>query len=237
MIVDLLRRSALGATRLDRGSLSLGVNRWRTTWKIAVRTARPAIVAGTVLATARAIGEAVMLGMVSGSVGFAPNPRRRLRLPLRALPLAGPDDHQEHRFPRLGAGQGDAVRDRLGAAVLGRVLLARRLGRAPLDAEIRDSALMSGNVAAPAPPTPEAPPPAHDKGPRTPAPPGSCPIGSGSRSAGRSGFSFARSRSRSSSTCSSRASSTCGPRCSGLRQAGVQRGGIGRLLGRRCSGP
>src|SRR5882672_11122246 len=56
------------------GSLALGVNRWRTTWKIAVRTARPAIVAGTVLAVARAIGEAVMLGMVSGSVAFAPNP-------------------------------------------------------------------------------------------------------------------------------------------------------------------
>jgi phosphate transport system permease protein len=56
------------------GSLALGVNRWRTTWKIGVRTARPAIVAGTVLAVARAIGEAVMLAMVSGSVGFAPNP-------------------------------------------------------------------------------------------------------------------------------------------------------------------
>jgi phosphate transport system permease protein len=56
------------------GSLALGVNRWRTTWKIGVRTARPAIVAGTVLATARAIGEAVMLAMVSGSVAFAPNP-------------------------------------------------------------------------------------------------------------------------------------------------------------------
>jgi ABC-type phosphate transport system permease subunit len=56
------------------GSLALGVNRWRTTWKIAVRSARPAIVAGTVLAVARAIGEAVMLAMVSGSVGFAPNP-------------------------------------------------------------------------------------------------------------------------------------------------------------------
>jgi phosphate transport system permease protein len=56
------------------GSLALGVNRWRTTWKIAVRTARPAIVAGTVLATARAIGEAVMLAMISGSVAFAPNP-------------------------------------------------------------------------------------------------------------------------------------------------------------------
>jgi ABC-type phosphate transport system permease subunit len=56
------------------GSLALGVNRWRTTWKIAVRAARPAIVAGTVLAVARAIGEAVMLAMVSGSVAFAPNP-------------------------------------------------------------------------------------------------------------------------------------------------------------------
>lgn len=56
------------------GSLALGVNRWRTYWKIAVRTARPALVAGTVLATARALGEAVMLSMVSGSVGFAPNP-------------------------------------------------------------------------------------------------------------------------------------------------------------------
>ena len=56
------------------GSLALGVNRWRTYWKIAVRAARPALVAGTVLATARALGEAIMLSMVSGSVGFAPNP-------------------------------------------------------------------------------------------------------------------------------------------------------------------
>jgi phosphate transport system permease protein len=56
------------------GSLALGVNRWRTFWKIAVRTARPAMVAGTVLAVARGVGEAVMLAMVSGSVGFAPNP-------------------------------------------------------------------------------------------------------------------------------------------------------------------
>ncbi|HEY5189271.1 MAG TPA: ABC transporter permease subunit, partial [Solirubrobacteraceae bacterium] len=56
------------------GSLALGVNRWRTFWKIAVFTARPALVAGTVLATARALGESVMLSMVSGSVAFAPNP-------------------------------------------------------------------------------------------------------------------------------------------------------------------
>ena len=56
------------------GSLGLGINRWRTFWKIGVRTARPALVAGTVLATARGLGEAVMLAMVCGGVGFAPNP-------------------------------------------------------------------------------------------------------------------------------------------------------------------
>lgn len=56
------------------GSLALGVNRWRTFWNIAVRTARPALIAGTVLATARAVGEAVALNMVAGGVGFAPNP-------------------------------------------------------------------------------------------------------------------------------------------------------------------
>ncbi|HEY6524271.1 MAG TPA: ABC transporter permease subunit, partial [Solirubrobacteraceae bacterium] len=56
------------------GSLALGVNRWRTFWNIAVRTARPALVAGTVLATARALGESVMLSMVGGSTAFAPNP-------------------------------------------------------------------------------------------------------------------------------------------------------------------
>jgi phosphate transport system permease protein len=56
------------------GSLALGVNRWRTFWRIAVVTARPAMIAGTVLATARALGESVMLSMVSGTIAFAPNP-------------------------------------------------------------------------------------------------------------------------------------------------------------------
>ncbi len=56
------------------GSWALGINRWRTFWKVAVRTARPALVAGVVLATARGLGEAVMLSMVAGGVGFAPNP-------------------------------------------------------------------------------------------------------------------------------------------------------------------
>ncbi len=56
------------------GSAALGVNRWRTIWRVSLRTARPAIAAATVLATARALGEAVMLGLVTGSRGFAPNP-------------------------------------------------------------------------------------------------------------------------------------------------------------------
>ena len=56
------------------GSAALGVNRWRTIWRVSLRTARPAIIAGAVLATARALGEAIMLSMVSGSRGFAANP-------------------------------------------------------------------------------------------------------------------------------------------------------------------
>jgi phosphate transport system permease protein len=56
------------------GSAALGVNRWRTIVRVSLRTARPAIVAATVLATARALGEAIMLALVAGGKGFAPNP-------------------------------------------------------------------------------------------------------------------------------------------------------------------
>jgi ABC-type phosphate transport system permease subunit len=56
------------------GSIALGVNRWRSFWNVAVLTARPALISGTVLATARALGESVMLFMVGGTTGFAPNP-------------------------------------------------------------------------------------------------------------------------------------------------------------------
>lgn len=71
IVVDALRAVPRGWTE---GSAALGVNRWRTMWTISVRTARPAIIAAAVLATARALGEAIMLSMVSGSVGFSPNP-------------------------------------------------------------------------------------------------------------------------------------------------------------------
>jgi ABC-type phosphate transport system permease subunit len=71
IITDALRSVPSGWTE---GALALGVNKFRVSWTVAVRAARPAIIAAIVLATARALGEAIMLSMVSGSVGFAPNP-------------------------------------------------------------------------------------------------------------------------------------------------------------------
>jgi ABC-type phosphate transport system permease subunit len=71
IITDALRAVP---TSWSEGALALGVNRFRVMWTIVVRSARPAIVAAVVLATARALGEAIMLSMVSGSVAFSPNP-------------------------------------------------------------------------------------------------------------------------------------------------------------------
>src|SRR6478672_11930601 len=55
------------------GAAALGVNRWRAMWTVSVRAARPAIIAATVLACARALGEAIMLSLVWGSAGVCPN--------------------------------------------------------------------------------------------------------------------------------------------------------------------
>src|SRR4029453_13575671 len=71
IIVDALRAVPGPWTE---GAAALGANRWRIMWTVSVRAVRPAIVAAAVLATARALGEAIMLSMVWGSVGFAPNP-------------------------------------------------------------------------------------------------------------------------------------------------------------------
>ncbi len=54
------------------GALALGVTQWRATMSVAIVAIRPAIVAAAVLASARALGEAIMLSMVSGSNGYAP---------------------------------------------------------------------------------------------------------------------------------------------------------------------
>lgn len=71
LIVDSLRAVPLN---WREGALALGVNKWRAVRTVSVRAIRPAIVAAAVLATARALGEAIMLAMVAGAIGFAPNP-------------------------------------------------------------------------------------------------------------------------------------------------------------------
>jgi ABC-type phosphate transport system permease subunit len=55
------------------GAVALGLNPLRATLAVSVRAIRPAIIAAAGLGTARAIGEAIMLSMVSGGKAFAPN--------------------------------------------------------------------------------------------------------------------------------------------------------------------
>jgi phosphate ABC transporter permease protein PstC len=75
-IMVALTANAIAAVPVSwrEGSAALGVNRWRTIWRVSLRTARPAIAAAIVLATARALGEAIMLAMMSGGRPFAANP-------------------------------------------------------------------------------------------------------------------------------------------------------------------
>lgn len=56
------------------GARALGMSGWRTVLKISLPVIRPALVAGTVLATGRAIGEAIALSMTTGALAFVPNP-------------------------------------------------------------------------------------------------------------------------------------------------------------------
>jgi phosphate transport system permease protein len=87
------------------GSAALGVNRWRTIVRVSLRTARPAIVAATVLATARALGEAIMLSMVSGGRGFGANPLDGLTFlfePVRPLAATIVQNAEGLSIPALG---------------------------------------------------------------------------------------------------------------------------------------
>jgi phosphate ABC transporter permease protein PstC len=55
------------------GAIALGLNPLRAILAVTVRAARSAIVAAAVLAAARALGEAIMISMVSGSRADTPN--------------------------------------------------------------------------------------------------------------------------------------------------------------------
>ena len=124
IVVDALRAVPIG---WREGSVSLGVNRWRAMWTVSVRAARPAIVAAAVLATARALGEAIMLSMVTGSVGFAPNPLDGIIFfvePARPLAATIVDNSEGLSVVPVRA---DPLCLRGGAAGLGRLPVLRRL--------------------------------------------------------------------------------------------------------------
>lgn len=89
------------------GAIALGVNPVRAMLAVTVRAARPAIVAAAVLATARALGEAIMVSMVSGARDFAPRLSDGVTVlfePLRTLASAIVDYHEGIGAPALKSG-------------------------------------------------------------------------------------------------------------------------------------
>ena len=80
------------------GAMALGVHRLRATLAVSMKAIRPAIVAAAALASARALGEAVMISMVSGNESFAPSLRNGpftfLAEPMRTLASSIVDNHE-----------------------------------------------------------------------------------------------------------------------------------------------
>jgi phosphate transport system permease protein len=60
-------------TSWREGAVALGLHPLRAVLAVTLRAIRPAIIAAAVLATARALGEAVMISMASGGSFFTPN--------------------------------------------------------------------------------------------------------------------------------------------------------------------
>jgi phosphate transport system permease protein len=87
------------------GALALGLNPLRAVLAVTLKAVRPAIVAAAVLATARALGEAVMIQMVSGGRSLTPNLAHGLPVffyePLRTLASAIVDYHEGLGAPAL----------------------------------------------------------------------------------------------------------------------------------------
>jgi phosphate transport system permease protein len=94
-------------TSWREGAVALGLNPLRAVLAVTLRAIRPAIVAAAVLATARALGEAVMIQMVSGGRSFTPNLSNGVPTffyePLRTLASAIVDYHEGIGAPALRA--------------------------------------------------------------------------------------------------------------------------------------
>jgi len=72
MILPTIMNTAEDAIRavpnsLEEGSLGLGATRWQTIWNVVVPAAKPRILAGVILAFARAFGETTAVQMVIGN--------------------------------------------------------------------------------------------------------------------------------------------------------------------------
>ena len=88
------------------GAVALGLNPLRAVRAVTLKAIRPAIVAAAVLATARALGEAIMIQMVSGGKSFTPKPIDGVVFffePLRTLASAIVDYHEGIGAPPLRA--------------------------------------------------------------------------------------------------------------------------------------
>jgi phosphate transport system permease protein len=104
MIALICEALASAPSSWREGAVALGLNPLRAVRAVTLKAIRPAIVAAAVLATARALGEAVMIQMVSGGRSFAPNPFEGLVFiyePLRTLASAIVDYHEGIGAPAL----------------------------------------------------------------------------------------------------------------------------------------
>lgn len=94
-------------TAWREGAVALGLNPVRAVLAVTLRAIRPAIVAAAVLAGARALGEAVMIQMVSGGRFFTPDLSHGLPIffyePLRTLASTIVDFHEGVGAPALQA--------------------------------------------------------------------------------------------------------------------------------------
>jgi phosphate transport system permease protein len=107
MIALICEALAAAPTSWREGAVALGLNPLRAVLAVTLRAVRPAIVAAAVLATARALGEAVMIQMVSGGRSFTPDFSNGALIffyePVRTLASAIVDYHEGLGAPALRA--------------------------------------------------------------------------------------------------------------------------------------
>lgn len=107
IMIALICEALLAApTSWREGAIALGLNPLRALIAVTLRAIRPAIVAAAVLAGARALGEAVMIQMVSGGRFFTPRPADGLIFafePLRTAASTIVDFHDGTGAPALRA--------------------------------------------------------------------------------------------------------------------------------------